>query len=131
MNSYLNKLNTKTSQQLVLNVLEYFELEKVNGGPLEPFSSVQQRVAAALKISRRTVCTIIKRKENNHILSKPSKSRPRRKNKTTDLSEGSKMAVRNTVYDMYQQKKHVTLQSISNELRDKEVASWFFKRICY
>jgi len=30
------------AQQLVLNVLEYFELEKRNGGPLEPVTSVQE-----------------------------------------------------------------------------------------
>lgn len=30
------------AQQLVLNLCEYFELEKRNGGPLEPITSIQE-----------------------------------------------------------------------------------------
>jgi len=30
------------AQQLVLNLCEYFELEKRNGGPLEPVTSIQE-----------------------------------------------------------------------------------------
>ncbi|XP_050510051.1 uncharacterized protein LOC126891755 [Diabrotica virgifera virgifera] len=101
------------SQQLVLNLCEYFEMEKINGGPLEPLSSVQERVAAALKISRKTISVIKKRKENNPVLPKPGKSRPRSKSKTTDLPEGTKITIRNTLYSMYEEKltifKHVKL----------------------
>ena len=54
-----------------------------------------------------TVYGIRKRKENNTVLSSPGSSRPRRKSKTTDLPEGKKMEVRNTLYNMYKESKHV------------------------
>ncbi|KAL1493737.1 hypothetical protein ABEB36_009431 [Hypothenemus hampei] len=56
------------AQQFVLNLCEYFEMEKRNGGPLDPLSSVQERVATALKIGTKTVYRIRKRKENNPVL---------------------------------------------------------------
>ena len=88
-------------QQLVFNLYNYFELEIKNGGPLKHISCVQKakdiislcyknfyRVAAALKTSKRTVYAIRRRKENNQELSTPGKKIPRKKTKTTDLSEG-------------------------------------------
>ena len=70
----------------MLNLYEYFELEKKNGGPLKHISSVQEakdiislcynsfyRVAAALKISKKTVYTIRKRKNNSQELSTAGK----------------------------------------------------------
>ncbi|KAK4885304.1 hypothetical protein RN001_001575 [Aquatica leii] len=42
-------------QQFVLSLLNYFEREKKNNGPLISLSSVQERVANALGISVSTV----------------------------------------------------------------------------
>lgn len=36
------KILHRQAQQLILNLCEYFELEKNNGGPLEALSSVQE-----------------------------------------------------------------------------------------
>lgn len=62
-----------------------------------------QRVADALQISRQTVRTIKERKKQNPVLSSPGKKRPRAKPKTEDLRESTKMEVRNTIYNMYEQ----------------------------
>ncbi|KAL1502440.1 hypothetical protein ABEB36_007581 [Hypothenemus hampei] len=108
------------AQEFVLNLCEYFEMEKRNGGPLEPLSSVQERVAAALKIDRKTVYRIKKRKEDNPVLTSPAKHKPRPKLKTKDLKESSKMDIRNTLYNMYKESKskikHVTIKSLNAEL---------------
>ncbi|KAI4467863.1 hypothetical protein MML48_2g00015386 [Holotrichia oblita] len=90
------------SQELVLNVLEYFERKKENGGSTLPVNAVYERVCDALHISRQTVYAIKQRKMRNPILSSPGKKRPRAKPKTKDLREPSKMEVRNTVY-MYKE----------------------------
>ncbi|KAL1502882.1 hypothetical protein ABEB36_007960 [Hypothenemus hampei] len=115
------------AQEFVLNLCEYFEMEKRNGGPLEPLSSVQERVAAALKIDRKTVYRIKKRKEDNPVLTSPAKHKPRPKLKTKDLKESSKMDIRNTLYNMYKESKskikHVTIKSLNAELSSKEIHS--------
>ncbi|XP_074028388.1 uncharacterized protein [Leptinotarsa decemlineata] len=88
-------------QQFVLNLCKYFERERAHGGPLLPFSSVQERVADALEISQKTVFNIKQRNKHKPITSFPEKSSHRIKKKTSDLPEGQKMEVRNTLYDMY------------------------------
>ncbi|KAI4467866.1 hypothetical protein MML48_2g00005411 [Holotrichia oblita] len=110
------------SQELVLNVLEYFEREKENGGPTLPVNAVYERVCDALHISRQTVYAIKQRKMRNPILSSPGKKRPRAKPKTKDLREPSKMEVRNTVY-MYKERKHVTLHTLKDQLKTKDIVS--------
>lgn len=114
------QLNSQ-SQELVLKLLHYFEMEKENGGPLVPINCVQERVSEALGISLSTVSRI-KHKSNRCEGSIPAK-KPRncRKPKTSDLDEPIKMEVRNTVYNMYKQKKHVTLCSLREELEAKEI----------
>ncbi|KAI4455464.1 transposable element-related [Holotrichia oblita] len=117
------------SQQLILNLLEYFEREKQNDGPLLPLSSVQKRVADALKISLFSVKRIKNRSVQNTVLSSPGKTRHRRKTKTEDLPEGIKMNIRNTLYNMYSQSKfpiivcerHVTVTLLNNELRENQI----------
>ena len=37
------------AQEFVLNLCEYFEMEKRNGGPLEPLSSVQEVMPKVLQ----------------------------------------------------------------------------------
>ncbi|KAL1510012.1 hypothetical protein ABEB36_004670 [Hypothenemus hampei] len=124
------KILSTQAQQFMLNLIDYFEEEKRNGGPFslslshlpsEPLSSLQERVAAALKITRKTVYNIKKRKENNLVLRSPGKHKPRPKCKTKNLREPTKMDIRNTLYNMYKEKKHVTIKNLNTELRTKEI----------
>ena len=55
----------KTAKNLVLNLLEYFQNEKDNGGPLLSVNSVQERVASALKIGRSTIGRILQDAKND------------------------------------------------------------------
>ncbi|XP_030760501.1 uncharacterized protein LOC115885664 [Sitophilus oryzae] len=79
------------------------------------------RVADALKISLRTVSSIKMSKDRNELPSTPGKNRPRKKCKTQDLNEGLKMEVRNILYDLYAQKKQVTINKLNEELRRREI----------
>ncbi|KAK4886529.1 hypothetical protein RN001_002800 [Aquatica leii] len=89
--------------------------EKDNGGPLIPLTSVQERVSTALGVSLASVKRIKSEHKLNPVLSSPGKKRSRRKSKTVDLPESSKMTIRNTLYTMYRN-KHVTVNSLNNEL---------------
>ncbi|KAK4880524.1 hypothetical protein RN001_008670 [Aquatica leii] len=95
-----NRLNSQ-SREMVIHLLAYFQKEKENGGPLESVNSVQERVAIALNISKRTVCSIKREKIENPVLSSPGKKRPRIKTKTTDMPETLKMKIRDCLYNMY------------------------------
>ncbi|KAL1488382.1 hypothetical protein ABEB36_014856 [Hypothenemus hampei] len=89
------------ARNLVANLLEYFEAERDNKGPLISVNAVHQRVADALKISVGTVASIKKCKDQHKLLTSPGTSRSRQKLKTRDLDENTKMDVRNTLYNMY------------------------------
>ncbi|CAH2006315.1 unnamed protein product [Acanthoscelides obtectus] len=52
------KTLSSQSQGLVLSLLNYFQQEKDNGGPLLPLLAVQERVAQALSISLSTITRI-------------------------------------------------------------------------
>ncbi|KAJ3666152.1 hypothetical protein Zmor_001606 [Zophobas morio] len=55
------------AQDIVSNFIEYFALEKENGGPLISLNGTERRVADALGVTRRTVSKIKTRKERqNH-----------------------------------------------------------------
>ncbi|KAJ3663128.1 hypothetical protein Zmor_007437 [Zophobas morio] len=74
------------AQDIVSNFIEYFALEKENGGPLISLNGTEQRVADALGVTRRTVSKIKTRKER--LLPSPTKSQPNRKApKPKDLPE--------------------------------------------
>ncbi|CAH2005541.1 unnamed protein product [Acanthoscelides obtectus] len=112
------------SQGLVLSLLNYFQQEKDNEGPLLPLSAVQERVAQALSISLSTITRIQRRlSSNDNVLRSPGKKRPRKKSKTTDLSDAVRHNIRDTVYQMYSEKKHVTIANLNNTLKEKELAS--------
>ncbi|CAH1970170.1 unnamed protein product [Acanthoscelides obtectus] len=65
------------SQGLVLPLLNYFQQEKDNGGPLLPLLAVQERVAQALSISLSTITRIQRRlSSNENVLRSPGKKRP-------------------------------------------------------
>ncbi|KAK4879909.1 hypothetical protein RN001_008055 [Aquatica leii] len=83
-----NRLNSQ-SREMVIHLLAYFQKEKENGEPLESVNSIQDRVAIALNISKRTVCSIKLEKIENPVLSSPSKKRPRIKTKTTVVKDSS------------------------------------------
>ncbi|KAJ3651906.1 hypothetical protein Zmor_017910 [Zophobas morio] len=59
--------------------IEYFALEKENGGPLISLKATEQRVADALGVTRGTVSKIKTQKERLGVLLSPTKSRPKRK----------------------------------------------------
>ncbi|KAK9685236.1 hypothetical protein QE152_g38201 [Popillia japonica] len=77
-------------------------------------------VTAAVGISRKTLYSINRRKEQDPVLRSPGKKWPRGKAKTSDLSDSAKMAVRDTMY-MYKDRKHVTLRSLNAELQAKQI----------
>ncbi|CAH2003277.1 unnamed protein product [Acanthoscelides obtectus] len=118
------KTLSSQSQGLVLSLLNYFQQEKDNGGPLLPLLAVQERVAQALSISLSTITRIQRRlSSNDNVLRSPGKKRPRKKSKTTDLSDAVRHNIRDTVYQMYSEKKHVTIANLNKTLKEKELAS--------
>lgn len=109
------------AQQFVINLLSYFEEEKVNEGPLISITQVRLRVAAALKISSNTVSRIKKKHRENPILTSPNKKRIRQKLKSEDICETQKMEVRDAIYNMHSKRQHITLTTLQNELREKQI----------
>lgn len=108
------------SQQMVLNVIEYFVKEKENGGPLQSVVSVRQRVAAALKISEATISRIVSRQKNG-TPPKNKITRCRQKSKSEDVCEAVKVEIRNTIYEMHLRKEHITLSTLLAAVRDKKL----------
>ncbi|XP_071050804.1 uncharacterized protein [Onthophagus taurus] len=104
------------SQHLVLNLLNYFEAEKRNGGPLINLNEGCQCLANLKKTVQR-----IKSRAANPVLSTPGKKRPRKKPKTQDLHESNKMAIRDTIYSMYKHKEQVTLGSLKLEIEKSNI----------
>ncbi|CAH1953597.1 unnamed protein product [Acanthoscelides obtectus] len=118
------KTLSSQSQGLVLSLLNYSQQEKDNGGPLLPLLAVQERVAQALSISLSTITRIQRRlSSNDNVLRSPGKKRPRKKSKTTYLSDAVRHNIRDTVYQMYSEKKHVTIANLNKTLKEKELAS--------
>ncbi|XP_072398158.1 uncharacterized protein [Diabrotica undecimpunctata] len=113
------QLNSR-SKELVASLVNYFEEERNNNGPLLPLNAVQERVAAALKISVRTVSTICQMQKKGEQFESPKKKRctNKRVTNTTTLNTSS---IRDTIYNMYQRKQHVTVQSLWSQLKDKEL----------
>lgn len=68
---------------------------------------------------------IKKLNENKPIPSSPGKSRPRLKTKTNDLPEGQKMAVRNTLYNMYKESEYTFFNNYLQGMGDKDNRSTF------
>ena len=65
------------AREIILRVLEYFQKEKENKGPLVSVEKVRVRVAAACGISEKSIQRIVKQKEEDGIVSTPGKKRPR------------------------------------------------------
>ncbi|KAJ8914996.1 hypothetical protein NQ315_002521 [Exocentrus adspersus] len=100
---------------------QYFTREKENNGPLINVTNVQGRVAEALQISRRTISRICVERKQCVPLKTPGQKRNKTKKKTEDLPDGIKAAVRSTIYDMKANGKHVTVKTINEELKRKEI----------
>ncbi|CAH1992313.1 unnamed protein product [Acanthoscelides obtectus] len=116
------KTVSSQSQGLVLSLLNYFQQEKDNGGPLLPLLAVQEGGLGTISLS--TITRIQRRlSSNDNVLRSPGKKRPRKKSKTTDLSDAVRHNIRDTVYKMYSEKKHVTIANLNKTLKEKELAS--------
>ncbi|KAJ8914887.1 hypothetical protein NQ315_014900 [Exocentrus adspersus] len=90
------------SRQLILNAIDYFTREKENSGPL-------------------VISIICGERQKGLPVETPGQKRNKPKKKSEDLPDGIKTSVRNTIYDMKQNGKHVTIKTINEELKRKEV----------
>ncbi|KAI4463711.1 hypothetical protein MML48_4g00013108 [Holotrichia oblita] len=88
------------SKKLVASLISYFEKERDNGGP----KNVRKRVADALQLHPSTVSAISKDVKEGRSLSSPKKIRNRKK-PVTNIDDCDQIAIRNTIYDMYQNSK--------------------------
>ncbi|CAG9833274.1 unnamed protein product [Diabrotica balteata] len=113
------QLNSRC-RELVACLIDYFEQERINGGPFLPLNAVRERVAAALKLSLSTVSTISQAVKNNEVLKSPPKKRYHKKTKT-NTEELNVSGIRDVIYDMYKTKKHVTLESLKDNLVKKQM----------
>ncbi|KAK5650260.1 hypothetical protein RI129_001289 [Pyrocoelia pectoralis] len=90
-----------TAKKLIASLIDYFEKERDNGGPLLPLQAVRERVAQALNVSSSTVSTISNAVKNNELLKSPSKHHPRPKS-VTDITHLNVDSIRNAIYEMYE-----------------------------
>lgn len=113
-------LNSQT-RELVVKLHDYFERESLNGGPLLPVTQVQNRVASALGIGKRTVHTIIQEKygpsgSQENVLHTPRK---RKKSKpVTGIDTFDADAIRNHVYTYYTRHEYPTVSKLLVSLRE-------------
>ncbi|CAH2238480.1 jg14089 [Pararge aegeria aegeria] len=113
------------SRALVVKLAEYFERESVNGGPLLPVTQVQDRVAEALGIGKKTIRNILKEKygpsgtEENvlHTPKRRKKSKP-----VTGIETFDAHAIRNHVYAYYTRSEYPTRVSFLREMN--KITSW-------
>ncbi|KAF7266544.1 hypothetical protein GWI33_020053 [Rhynchophorus ferrugineus] len=108
------------SQKQIASLINYFERERDNGGPLLPITCVRERVADALRVSTGTVSKISQKVKNNITLDSPKKKRSYAKRVTNqnNLDIGS---IRNTIYELYEKRKPVNLETIFKELRNRQL----------
>lgn len=112
----------KRGYELVVSLIEFFEQERDAGGPFLSLNNVRERVAVALKISISTVNRASQKVNDESI---PSTSQLKRKlpRPVTNIDNFAKVAIRNTIYRMYENNEPVTVQL----LRQKLVADELFK----
>ncbi|KAI4458448.1 putative phospholipid-transporting atpase [Holotrichia oblita] len=95
---------SKQAKGMVASLIDYFEQERDHGGPLIPVTSVRERVAAALKVNLSTVTSVWQAVKQNQSLNSPKRKRSRSK-PITMLDDASQVAIRNTIYQMYEHNK--------------------------
>ncbi|KAJ8953374.1 hypothetical protein NQ318_023491 [Aromia moschata] len=116
------RLNSQ-AREIVAKLLNYFMAEKENLGPLISVNAVQQRVADALGISLRTVCSI-KTSPKIPEASTNIKYKPLLKSKTDDLPEGHKVEVRNVIYNMYAENSWSFWMKLGYSQKGNQTKSW-------
>lgn len=113
-------------RRLLVNALEYFQREKNNGAPVQNVLAVQKRAAECFKISERTVRRVVNMSKTGDISRDYSKNY--KCSRSTDVPDAVKTEVRNTIYEMYQKKKHITLDTLLKQVvEEKQI--WEFKRV--
>ena len=113
------------AREFVVRLRDYFERERENGGTLLPVSNVLDRVADALDIGRNTVSRITREKYGAHDteenkLSTPNKKRTK-KASVTDVDSFAADAIRNHIYNYYQNKELPTLLKLVKSLKDADL----------
>lgn len=108
-------------RELVIKLQDYFERENQNGGPLIPVAQVQERVAQALGISKRTVTNINKQKfgssgSEDNVLQTPKKKR--RTKPITNIDNFDADAIRNHVYGYYLRNEYLNRIKLLGSLKE-------------
>lgn len=108
------------SREIVIRVRNYFEREAQNGGPILPVTSVLDRVADALDISKKTIIKITKEKlgetgMEDNVLHSPKK---KKRAKLTDIDNFDVDAIRSHIYKYYSRKEYPTLSNLVQTLKE-------------
>ncbi|KAK4886850.1 hypothetical protein RN001_003121 [Aquatica leii] len=107
-----------TVDELIHNLVDYFNQEKQNNGPLIPLTAVHARVSDALKIDTKTISNALRRHQNQD---ENKENEPQRKSlKTKDMDERQKSEIRTTIYNMYINHEHVTLDTLLTKIKERE-----------
>ncbi|KAI4455628.1 retrotransposon gag protein [Holotrichia oblita] len=120
---------SKQAKNMFASLIDYFEQERDHGGPLIPVTSVRERVAAALKVNLSTVTSVWQAVKQNQSLNSPKRKRSRSK-PITMLDDGSQVAIRNTIYQMYEHNEHITLNSLWDKVHEPNIFSGCKRSLC-
>ncbi|GLV40897.1 hypothetical protein CBL_08471 [Carabus blaptoides fortunei] len=126
------------SQQYLLNVVEYFEKDKENKGPLLPVQDAIERAAQAFKVGISTVNRVTRRVYEAHTsgtrVTTPRKRRPKLKQIRYTIDCFTVDAIRREIYDMYSERQHITIATLHESLIKKDVISFgsttLYKVLC-
>ncbi|KAK4875951.1 hypothetical protein RN001_012373 [Aquatica leii] len=106
-----------TVDELIHNLVDYFNQEKQNNGPLIPLTAVHARVSDALKIDTKTISNALRRHQNQD---ENKENEPQQKSlKTKDMDERQKSEIRTTIYNMYINHEHVTLDTLLTKIKER------------
>lgn len=110
----------KQSKENISSAISYFEAELENGGPLLPLNAVRERVSNALNVHLATVHKISAMVKKGQPLTSPKRKRSRTK-RIVSVDDFAQCAIRNTIYEMYRNKQHVTLKTLNILLRERDI----------
>lgn len=120
-----------TVDDLIKNLHDYFTMEKNNNGPMLPIQQVQKRVTEALKISETKLQSVLRQEKNeNKENAECVKYKQRVSLKSVDVSEAQKWDIRNVIYDMCANKKHITLDTLLSEIQCKHILDTGRSSLC-
>ncbi|GLV46126.1 hypothetical protein CBL_05187 [Carabus blaptoides fortunei] len=130
------KILNSQSQQYLLNVVEYFEREKENKGPLLPVQAAIERVAQAFKVGISTVNRVTRRVYEAHTsgtrVTTPRKRRPNLKQIRYTIDCFTVDAIRKKYTICIP--KHITIATLHESLKKKDVISFgrttLYKILC-